>query len=86
MAREKRQREAMETQRKMHQKAIEALQAKFEVQRKFLDQEKQRLIEDKAKTVELEKQKLLSLQRIDQESRELAHKKAMEAIKETYAD
>ena len=29
-AREKRQRDAMETQRKMHQKAIEALQAKFE--------------------------------------------------------
>lgn len=28
-AREKRQREAMETQRKMHQRAIEALQAKF---------------------------------------------------------
>ena len=62
------------------------MQAKFEVQRKFLDQEKQRLIEDKATTVELEKQKLLSLQRIDQEARELAHKKAFDAIKETYAD
>ena len=62
------------------------MQAKFEVQRKFLDQEKQRLIEDKATTVELEKQKLLSLQRIDQEARELAHKKAIDAIKETYAD
>ena len=39
-AREKRQREAMETQRKMHQKAIEALQAKFEEQRKFIELEK----------------------------------------------
>ena len=45
----------METQRKLHQKAIEALQAKFEEQRKFIEQEKQRLIEDKARTIELEK-------------------------------
>ena len=52
---ERKQREAMETQRKLHQKAIEALQAKFEEQRKFIEQEKQRLIEDKARTIELEK-------------------------------
>ena len=43
----------------MHQKTIEALQAKFEEQRKFVEQEKQRLIDDKARTIELEKAKLL---------------------------
>lgn len=35
--REKKQRDALETQRKMHQKAIEALQAKFSEQRKFIE-------------------------------------------------
>ena len=34
---ERKQRETMETQRKMHQRAIEALQAKFEEQRKFIE-------------------------------------------------
>lgn len=85
-AREKRQRDAMETQRKMHQKAIEALQAKFEEHRKFVEQEKKRLIEDKARTVELEKQKLLSLQKIDLDGRDLAHEKSVNAVKELYND
>ena len=83
---EKRQRESMKTHRKMHQKAIEALQAKFGEQRKFIEQEKQRLIEDKARTIELEKQKLLSLQKIDSEARDLAHQKACELVREMQAD
>lgn len=85
-AREKRQRDALETQRKMHQKAIEALQAKFEEQRKFCEQEKQRLIEDKARTIELEKTKVLSLQNIDIEARDLAHDKATLAVRDLYSD
>lgn len=85
-AREKRQRDAMETQRKMHQKAIEALQAKFEEQSKFIEQEKKRLIEDKARTIELDKQKLISLQKIDLDARDLANGKSVHAVKELYAD
>ena len=85
-AREKRQRDAMETQRKMHQKAIEALQAKFEEQSKFIEQEKKRLIEDKARTIELEKQKLISLQKIDLDARDLANGKSVQAVRELYAD
>lgn len=44
--------------RKAHQKAIEALQAKQADRLRFLEEEKTKLVEDKARTVELEKQKL----------------------------
>lgn len=48
--------------------------------------EKQRLIEDKARTIELEKQKLISLQKIDLDSRDLTHQKSNGAVRELYSD
>ena len=51
----------MDNFRKLHQKAIDSLQAKYEEKRQFIEQEKKKLIEDKTRTIELEKQKLQSL-------------------------
>ena len=44
------------------------------------------MIEDKARTIELEKTKVLSLQKIDIEARDLAHDKATSAVRDLYSD
>ncbi len=45
---------------------------------KALEKDKTKLIEDKARTVELEKQKLQQLQKVDIDQREFAHKKGLD--------
>ena len=57
----------MDNIRKQHTKAIEGLQSKYEEKQKYIETEKKRLIEDKTRTIELEKQKLSQLQKIDAE-------------------
>ena len=44
------------------------------------------MIEDKARTIELEKQKMLSLEKIDAESRDLTHQRTTDTIREIYSD
>jgi len=51
----------MDKIREQHQKAIETLQAKYTEKQKYIETEKKRLIEDKTRTIELEKQKLSQL-------------------------
>ena len=51
----------MDKLREAHQKAIEALQAKQAEKLKHIENDKKRLIEDKTRTIELEKQKLAQL-------------------------
>jgi hypothetical protein len=51
--------------RASHQLAIEQLQKRHEEKLKALEKEKTKLIEDKARTIDLEKQKLSQLHRID---------------------
>ena len=72
--------------RQHHHKAIEALQAKQNDKLKYIEHEKKRLIEDKTRTIELEKQKLAQLQKIDADQREIAHKKASDSQKELYGE
>ena len=69
---EKRYRDQMDNLRRIHQKNIDELNAKYEERRKYIEQEKKKLIEDKTRTIELEKQKLASLQKIDSDNREQA--------------
>ena len=52
---EKKYRDEMDNLRRQHQKAIDALQTKQEDKRKYIEQEKKKLIEDKTRTIELEK-------------------------------
>ena len=76
----------MDNIRQHHQRAIEALQIRYQERQKYIETEKKRLIEDKTRTIELEKQKLAQLQKIDAEQRELAHRKATDGQKELYSD
>ena len=76
----------MDKLRQLHQKAIEALQIKQKEKLKYIETEKKRLIEDKTRTIELEKQKLSQLQNIDADQREITHKKANENQKEMYRE
>ena len=45
----------MDNLRRIHQKNIDELNAKYEERRKYIEQEKKKLIEDKTRTIELEK-------------------------------
>ena len=51
----------MDKLRESHQKAIESLQAKHGEKLKNIESDKKRLIEDKTRTIELEKTKLAQL-------------------------
>jgi len=44
------------------------------------------LVEDKARTIDLEKQKMISLEKIDAESRDLTHQRTTDTIREIYSD
>lgn len=57
-AREDDARFEMDKIRAQHSKAIQALQTKHEEKLNFLEKEKIKLIEDKTRTIDLEKQKL----------------------------
>jgi len=72
--------------RNKHKQAIEDLQKKHEDRLKALEKEKGKLLEDKARTVDLEKQKLTQLHKIDADQREIAHKKGLEAQRELYQE
>ena len=81
---EKKQRDELDKLRKIHQENIDDLNAKYDEKRKYIDSEKQKLIEDKTRTIELEKNKLASLQKIDSDNRESAQKREDEKLREVY--
>jgi hypothetical protein len=53
---------------------------------KALEKDKIKLIEDKARTVDLEKQKLAQLHKVDIDQREFAHKKGLDNQREVYTE
>lgn len=72
--------------RDKHKKAIDDIQKKHEEKLKQLEKEKGKLLEDKSRTVDLEKQKLTQLHKIDADQREIAHKKGLESQRELYQE
>jgi len=51
-----------------------------------MEKEKEKMLEDRARTIDLEKQKVAQLQKIDTDQREIAHKRGLENQRELYAD
>lgn len=48
--------------------------------------EKKRTIEDKTRSIELEKEKIASLQKIDSEQKEMEHRNALARQRELFAE
>lgn len=83
---EDRYRQQMDEVRELHKKNMKALEEKQQLKLSLFNEEKRKLIEEMNKTIELEKEKVGNLQRIDTEQRELTYKKIMQDQKKMYEE
>ena len=83
---EERQRRQIDEAREEHKRNMKQLEEKQHLKLQLYNEEKRRLIEDMNKTIELEKDKLGNLHKIDVGNRDLQYKRNLESQRKLYED
>lgn len=83
---EGRHRRDMDDVREDHKRNMKQLEEKHGLKLSLYNEEKRKLIEEMNKTIELEKEKIGNLHKIDVEHREMQYKRNLDGQKRLYED
>ncbi|CDW83861.1 UNKNOWN [Stylonychia lemnae] len=83
-AQEQRNRRDVDDTREEHKKNMKHLEEKHQMKLQLFNEEKRKLIEEMNKTIELEKEKIGNLHKIDVDNREVQYKRNLESQKKVY--